>query len=365
VVLVLGACTASTASTVSPSTSSAAPTPSPALTDRWEPGSLAVGPDGTLYATDCVLGRVFAIDADGTVTVFAGTGVSTTAGAVPEDGIDAREADIHCPAGIGFDGNGGLVVVDHASNRIRVIAVDGTITTIAGGGPPGTSVDDGDLAGDGGPALDATLQEPVGIAFDAAGTLYFADRDNHAVRRIGTDGSITTVAGTGEPGFSGDGGPATAAQLERPQDVAVASDGTLYITDAVNNRIRRVTPDGVISTVAGTGEPRFSGDGGPATEAGVANPVEIVIALDGSVVFSSDDNHAVRRIGVDGIITTIAGDGAPGDRGDGGPAAAARLQFPSGLLFDAAGNLYIADSGNRRIRVVSVDGVISTFAPLG
>jgi sugar lactone lactonase YvrE len=312
-----------------------------------------------------VLGRVFGIDANGAVTIFAGTGVSTTAGGTPVEGISALEADIHCPAGIGFDASGGLVVVDHASNRIRRVATDGTISTIVGAGPAGTGVDDGDLAGDGGPALLATLQEPVGIGFAADGTLYFADRDNHAVRRVNADGTISTVAGTGDPGFAGDGGPATGAQLERPQDVAVAPDGALYITDALNNRIRRVGTDGIITTVAGTGEAGYAGDGGPAVDAQLANPVEIAIGPDGSVVFSSDDNHAVRRIGADGIISTLAGTGIPGLSGDGGPAAEAQLRYPSGIAFDADGTLYIGDSGNHRIRIVDLGGVISSYAPRG
>lgn len=350
-------------SSVEPSATSATPRPTPVLTDVWEPGSLALGPDGTLYTTDCVRGHVYAVSEAGVVSVFAGSGVSTTSGGIPEEGIPAAEADIHCPAGIGFDATGNLVVVDHASNRIRVIDQDGLIRTVAGGGPPGTSSDDGDLAGDGGPALDATLQEPVGIAMDLEGNLFFADRDNHAVRRIGLDGMITTVAGTGTPGYSGDGGPAVSAQLERPQDVAVDADGNVYITDAVNNRIRRVDASGTITTVAGTGEAGYSGDGGPAVDAMLANPVEIIIGPGGDIYFSSDDNHAIRRVDASGIITTVAGTGDSGYSGDGGPANAAELRYPSGILLDLEGNLYIGDSGNHRIRVVTADGVISTLVP--
>jgi sugar lactone lactonase YvrE len=342
---------------------STTPQPTPLITKVWEPGSLAVGSDGTLYATDCTRGRIFAIDPEGVVSIFAGAGHSSTSGAIPVEGMLATEADIHCPAGIGFDAAGNLIIVEHASNRIRSIGADGTINTIVGGGPPGTSTDDGDLAGDGGPALEATLQEPVGIAFDAAGNLYFADRDNHAVRKVDASGIILTVAGTGEPGYSGDGGPAVAAQLERPQDVAVDEGGNLYITDSVNNRIRRVDIAGTITTFAGTGESGYSGDGGPATDAMLANPVEVVIARSGEVYFSSDDNHAVRKVDANGIISTVAGTGEPGFAGDGGPATEAQLQFPSGIVFDGAGNLYIGDSTNHRIRAVTPEGVISSYAP--
>jgi len=352
---------------VSPSPTGPAATshPTPAITDVWEPGSLAFDAAGTLYTTDCVRGHVFAIDASGAVSVFAGNGESSSSGAPPKDGVAATESPIHCPAGIGFDSNGNLLVVDHASNRIRSIAADGIIQTIVGGGPPGTSSNDGDLAGDGGPALEATLQEPVGIAFDAEGNLYFADRDNHAVRRVDLDGLITTVAGTGDPGFSGDGGLATEAQLERPQDVAVDADGNLYIADGVNNRIRMVDVAGIITTFAGSG----AGGGpsvdpcrsGPATDATVPNPVEVVIGPSGAVYFSSDDGQVVCR--VEGqSIASVAGTGDSGFAGDGGAAVDAEFQLPGGLIFDSDGNLFISDSGNHRIRVVSLDGIITTYA---
>lgn len=343
----------------------ATPRPTPAITDVWEPGSLAFGPDGTLYTTDCVRGHVFAIDPDGAVSVFAGNGESSTSGSLPTDDVPAVDSPVHCPAGIGFDSNGNLLVVDHASNRIRSIDVTGIIHTIVGGGPPGTSSNDGDLAGDGGPAIEATLQEPVGIAFDEEGNLYFADRDNHAVRKVGLDGIITTVAGTGDPGFSGDGGLATDAQLERPQDVAVDAAGNLYIADAVNNRIRMVDTAGIITTFAGSG----AGSGpdvdpcrsGLATDAIVPDPVEVVIGPPGAVYFSSDDGQAVCR--VEGqSIERIAGTGQRGFSGDGGPAVDAEFDLPGGLIFDIDGNLFISDSGNHRIRKVDTAGIITTHA---
>jgi sugar lactone lactonase YvrE len=236
-----------------------------------------------------------------------------------------------------------------------------TIITVAGTGSAGFS-------GDGGPATSAHLQNPEGVAVDSAGTLYVADYGNHRIRQVTRDGVITTMAGTGRPGYGGDGGPATAAHLNRPCGVAVDDAGTLYITDDYNDRVRRVTPDGVISTVAGTGSSGYSGDGGdggPAIAAPLNHPVGVAVDGAGTLYITEWHHHRVRRVTPDGVITTVAGTGNSGYSGDGGPASSAHLNTPSGVAVDGAGTLYITDDFNHRIRQVTRDGMITTVTGTG
>ncbi len=341
---------------------SASLAPSAEATSSWEPTGLGFDRDGNLVATDCVGGLVYRIGADGRATVIAGTGVSTPFGGLSGESVPALEADIHCPADATADPAGNLLVVDHANNRIRAIGFDELIDTVIGSGPIGTGSDDGNLAGDGGPALEATLQEPWSLAFGADGLLYFADRDNHAVRTVDSAGIIATIAGTGDRGFGGDGGLAIEAQMSRPQGIAVDAAGNLYIADSDNHVIRRVDTHGIITTFAGTGDTGNSGDGGPATEAQLIDPNGVAIDAEGNLYVADDIAMVVRRIGLNGIISTVAGTGTAGFSGDGGPGAAAALSSPIDLAFDADGDLYIADSGNHRIRVLHPDGSIETFS---
>jgi uncharacterized protein (TIGR03437 family) len=215
-----------------------------------------------------------------------------------------------------------------------------------------TTVAGSDLVGDGGSALAAQVSQPEGIVVDPAGNLYIADAANHRVRKVTPTGIISTVAGNGHPGFSGDNGPAAAAQLNQPYDVALDAAGNLYIADYGNQRVRAVAPNGNISTVAGNGSSGSNADGGPATAALLLGPRNVAADPAGNLYISDFDGHRVREVKPDGTIATVAGIGVAGFSGDGGPATAAQLAFPAGLALDGAGNLYIVDSANVRIRKV-------------
>ena len=342
-----------------PITPSPSPAASPTPTFSWDPVSIAFAPNGTMYVSGCSDHRIYTVDATGTPTVFAGViDVGGIDNGFAGDGGPAADAVISCPIGLEFlDGN--LLVVAHGNNRVRSINRDGIITTIAGSGPATTNT--GDLTGDGGKATEAQLQEPVGIAVDH-GVIYIADRDNNAVRKIDAHGIITTVAGTGSAGFSGDGGPATKAMLDNPQDVAVDARGNVYVSDSNNHRVRMIDTHGIITTVAGTGEVGSTGDGGPATKAQMNDPNGLAFDDEGNLYVVDDTIPQIRRIDRNGVITTFAGTGGSGHSGDGGPATEATFTYPIGLTFDADGNLYVADEDGW-IRVITPDGIIDTFAP--
>ena len=228
--------------------------------------------------------------------------------------------------------------------------------------PSGTTTT---FAGDGGPAVEALLDFPLGVALDAAGNLYIADSNNNRIRKVDPAGIITTIARTDEEGFFGDGGPATEAHLRCPSGVATDSTGNLYIADPCNQRILRVDPSGTISTYAGTGELSFGGDGGPAVEAQLRFPPGVTVDAAGNLYIADFANHRIRKVGSSGTITTIAGTGERGFAGDGGSATEAQLRGPTGVATDGTGNLYIADPGNDRIRRVDSSGTISTVAGNG
>lgn len=281
------------------------------------------------------------------ITRVAGGGTSLG------DGGPAVNAQIFA-RGIAVDGEGNLFIADTSNHRIRKVDGNGIITTVAGTGTSGFS-------GDGGPAINADLNLPFGLAADEQGNLFIADTLNNRVRRVSPDGIIMTVAGNGTEGFSGDRGPAISAQLNLPFAVVVDSHGNLFIADRFNNRIRKVGPDGTITTVAGGGT--TLGDFGPAASASISDPQDIAVDEQGNLFIP--DIRRVRKVSTSGIITTVAGNGTDGFSGDGGPATNARISPPVGVAVDGQGNLFIADLFNNRIRRVSPDGIITTVAGNG
>ena len=274
------------------------------------------------------------------------------------DGGPASAAHLNGPRGVAVAADGDVFIADSDNNRIRRGTPSGMISTVAGTGDAGFS-------GDGGPALAAHLSRPFGVAVDPSGTLFIADTDNNRIRKVSPDGVISTIAGTGVAAFSGDNGPGVDAQLNSPRGLAVDPAGHVVIADSVNNRVRRLDGAGTITTIAGTGTAGFSGDGGPAVDAMINYPRSIAFDPAGRLVFVDTRNARVRRVDGSGVISTIVGDGVGGFGGDGGPATAAHLNVPYGVAYDRAGVLYIADSSNYRVRAVEPSGTISTVAGTG
>jgi sugar lactone lactonase YvrE len=307
-----------------------------------------------------------AAPAPGTITTVAGTGANGFSG----DGGPATQARLSMPFIVVVDAAGNLFIADTGNNRVRKVSPAGMISTVAGTGTAGFS-------GDGGLATQARLNFPIGLALDGAGSLFIVDSSNNRVRKVSPEGLITTVAGSGQQGFSGDGGPATEARFDRPGDIVVDAAGNLFISDPYNHRVRKVSPDGLITTVAGSGPTGAdngdsTGDGGLATEARLNGPDQIALDRSGNLfiaeggnVFSARRGYRVRKVSAAGIITTVAGSDARGFSGDGGPATQAHLDSVGGVAVDTAGNLFIADLENYRVRKVDLDGIITTIAGIG
>lgn len=305
-----------------------------------------------------------AANAQGVLTVTPGRTVATAAGTgtigYTGDNGGAVPATLALPSAVAYDGSGNLYIADANNHVVREIAKgSGAITTIAGTGVAGFS-------GDGGAATSAQLDTPTGIAIDANGNLYIADSHNQRIREVSA-GKITTIAGTGVAGYSGDGSAATSAQLDLPGAVAVDANGNVYIADTNNQRVRKVS-GGNITTVAGTGEQNYTGDGGAATSASLDSPAGVAVDSAGNLYISDRHNHRIREVSVSGMITTLAGSGTPtfagGFGGDGAAATAASLASPTGISVDTNGDVYIADSKNQRVRQIS-NGSINTVAGTG
>jgi len=289
-----------------------------------------------------------------TITTVAGTGTLGFAG----DGGPATEAFIKNPTAVALDRHGNLYIADVYNLRIRRVDTDGTISTIMGTGTSDPQTEDR-------PAIETNLDSAYGIAMDAKDNLYVLSRGHSKILRLGNDGIARRVVGNGESGFGGDGGSAIDARIQNPCHLVVDSEGTLFVADTGNHRIRRVTSDGVITTVAGTGEEGYSGDGGPAIKAQLAAPAAIAIDREGNLYIADFINHRIRRLSKDGIITSIAGTGEPEYNGDGGSALECAIGEPCGVAADESGYVYIGDQVNCRIRVVTPSGIMHTVAGTG
>lgn len=320
-------------------------------TELDHPLAVALDPNGLLYFVDG--NRVRRINAEGAVSTIAGTSQAGAQG----DGGPATSAELDGPQSVAIDSSGDVFIADSQNNRVQEVTRGGMMVTIAGTGQSG-------YTGDGGPANQAKLNDPTGVAIGFGGAIFIADSGNNVIREVTRDPVsggyvIATFAGTGDAGYNGEGGQANSALLDDPQCLAVDAENNVYIADTLNYRVEKVTVAGIISTVAGTGEPSYSGDKGPATNAGLDFATGRLsgggcLAVDGKgdLLVADGLNNRVREVAVDGIITTVAGDGHPGFAGDNGPATNAELNQPLGVVVDAAGRLYIADSnGNRICRV--------------
>jgi sugar lactone lactonase YvrE len=329
----------------------------PALETRLDlPQDVTVGPDGRLYVVDWNNHRIRVRQDDGTLHIVAGIG---ELGPTSDDPATGR---LNHPTQVTFDPPGHLVIAAWHNSRIKTVdAATGELLDVCGTGARG-------FAGDGGPAASAVLNLPVAVAFDAAGNMYISDQANDRIRKVdAATGIIGTMAGVGPCASGapcpalGDGGPATAAFISLPQGqsarpagrIDIDATGNLYIADTLNNRVRRIDTAGVITTIAGNGSAGAIGDGGPATDATLNGLADVAVGPDGVLYVADTDNDCVRVVGADGVIATAAGVcGTPGFAGDGGPATGAKLDRPGGVALDAAGNLYIADTHNQRVRIV-------------
>jgi trimeric autotransporter adhesin len=321
------------------------------LTCSWT-GLVAAGMLATLLACG---GSSTKAGASGSsvISTFAGSTNSGFGG----DGGPAVSAQLNQPVTGTFDSSGSMFIADTQNNRIRKVTSSGTISTVAGNGAIGFS-------GDGGAATSAALNAPRGVAVDASGNLYISDTGNSRIRKVSSSGVITTFAGTGVAGFAGDGGVALNAQFSSPEGIVVDGSGNVYIADRGNARIRKIS-SGTISTIAGTGVPGSAGDNGPAISAQLSIPSGLALDASGNLYIADLLNHRIRKMALSGgNLTTVAGNGTEGFTGDGSTATSAELSRPEGVAVDGSGNVYIADTGNSRVRKVS-GANISTVAGNG
>jgi sugar lactone lactonase YvrE len=371
------------------------------------PRGVVVDSSGNLYIADTSNNRIRKVSTGGTITTYAGTGAASFSG----DNGAAISATIRAPQALTLDSSGNMYIADTTNHRIRKIT-SGIITTLSGTGSGGYSGDNGvatsgqlsspagiavdssgniyigdtgnlrlrkisggnistaagtgsaTYGGDGGVAIKAQFTSPQQIVIDSAGNFYLSDSGTHRVRKMATDGTVTTIAGTGVAGYSGDNGPATSAKLNTPLGITLDSSGNLYIADGNNNRIRKVDTSGTITTFAGDGSGAFGGDNGVATSAQIFGPFG-VLALGSNIYITDTGNNRVRKVDAGGTITTIAGSGTAGFAGDNGAATSAQFNTPIGIAADSAGNLYITDYSNGSIRKISTGGTVTTVAGNG
>ncbi len=312
----------------------------PRIAQLFQPSALALDSAGNLFIADSGTERIRQVRKDGTMTTLAGNGTAAQGAA---NGGPASSTPLNTPMGVAMDATGNVLVADTYNHRVLLITPSHAIRTVAGTGTGGASPE-------GTAPLAAQLRGPRAVCADHGGNVYIVDTSNHRVLRLPPAGTLQTAAGNGSRGSAGDEGAARLAQLNTPSSCATDSAGNLFIADTANHAIRKVNPAGVISTVAGIGVAGASGDEGAATAARLDSPRGVVADDLGDIFIADTGNHRIRLVTPDGIIHNIAGSGAAGFGGDGGPATAALLNAPQGLFLDGAGDLYFADSGNNRIR---------------
>lgn len=361
-------------------------------------GSMAVDQEGSIYFSSFLSNLIQKLSSSGAITTIAGSSASGYSG----DGGPARNAQLNTPGNIAIDSAGNLYIGDTGNNRVRRVSPAGIITTIAGNGTYGST-------GDGGPATQAAIRGPGPMTVDRSGNVYISELTTGTIRRISsTDGTITTVfsspavpatvpgsiavnshgdiyytdsdhsvinrisgstvtaiAGNRQFSFSGDGGPARQAQLGGPSAVAVDAAGNVLIADTYNSCIRKVSPDGIVTRIAGNGTFGAPGENVVATASALYQPIALALDKAGDIFFTTGNEAKIHKVSADGILTTIAGTSTLGYSGDNGPAAQAQLADPGGLAVDSAGNLYIADGANERVRKISPAGIITTVAGTG
>lgn len=259
------------------------------------------------------------------------------------------------PNQVTLDGTGAIYVADCKTQTVKRINKDGSIRVVAGDG-------EARYNGDGGPALKASMQYPLDVAFDKAGNMYIADGGNHRIRKVDRAGRISTIAGTGQQGHTGDGGPAVKATFNFPIALAIDRQGNILVAERHNHCIRKITPAGTISTFAGTGSEGYSGDGGPAARAQINEPTDVAVDGNNNVYIADLANHRIRKVSSSGQISTFAGTGFDGYSEDGTMATACRMSYPYGVFADDKGNVYYSDNHNALIRMVNAKGVVSTLA---
>ncbi|MEK0315403.1 NHL domain-containing protein, partial [Cohnella sp. 56] len=326
-----------------------------AKSTKLSPSGIAVDSSGNLFIAESSNNRVRKVNTSGMISTVAGTGVEGFSG----NGGQATSAMLKSPSDVAVDSDGNLYIADLNNYVVRMVTKSGVINNYAGSHVFG-------YEGDGGVATSAKIGFPNYLTLDAAKNLYFADTNKHVIWKVTKSTlKISIYAGSGSSGYVGDGGPAKNAKLAYPNDVAIDGSGSLFITDRNNNVFRKVDSDGNISTYAGNGSSRYSGDGGSALEAQLNYPSKIAYDSAGNLYIAEPQNYRIRKVDTAGQITTYAGTGISGFSGDGGPANAARLTSPNGLAFDGQGNLYVADTFNYRIRKISPDGTITTVAGTG
>ncbi len=323
------------------------------------PTGVALDSQGNLYIADTGAHRIRKVDRRGKISTVVGTGLRGYSG----DGGQAVHAQIAGPNGLVSDRLGNLYFTDSFNDRIRKVDATGRITTVAGNGTDGYS-------GDGGDARKAQLSNPQGVALDQHGNLLVADTFNSVIRRVDRNGIITTLAGSLPPGLGGDGGPAAKALLSLPYDVAAGPEDSIVFCDTANSRIRRVDGSGTMHPVTGLGPSAgvfgagFKGDDGPAATAQIHSPAGLALDRQGRLYFSDTGNNRVRLI-ENGTVRTIAGTGRAGFHGDGWKAIEAEIHTPQKLAVDEAGNIYLADRPNHRVRRIDWKGTITTVAGSG